>query len=273
MHVAQKVQAWPATFALVPVGAVVLLWTPRLTRAVNGWDAALIARLLGPTSLPQRVRELEQARARAVDDSAARLRRIERDLHDGAQAQMVAVAMKLGLAKIKLSGAADGPGADGAGQVDLERVRDLVNAAHRSAKEAITELRELAHGIHPAVLDQGLGAALATLAAGGACRRAERGPVRPSVAGDRDHRVFLRRRAAGQHGQARRRPAGRAGGRARARTAPGAGHRRRCRRGPIDPGGGLAGLADRVATVDGTMEITSPPGGPTVVTVRLPSHA
>ena len=95
-----------------------------------------------------------------VDDSAARLRRIERDLHDGAQAQMVAVAMKLGLATKKLGGMIDGTG-----QTDLERVLELVDAAHRGAKEAITELRDLARGIHPPVLDQGLGTALTTLAA------------------------------------------------------------------------------------------------------------
>jgi hypothetical protein len=92
----------------------------------------------------RRVRELEQSRARVVDDSAARLRQIERDLHDGAQAQMVAVAMKLGLAREKLGGALNGTG-----QADLERVLELVDAAHRGAKEAITELRDLARGIHP----------------------------------------------------------------------------------------------------------------------------
>ena len=91
-----------------------------------------------------RVRELEQSRAHLVDDSAARLRRIERDLHDGAQAQMVAVAMKLGLAREKLGGAIDGTA-----QPELERVLELVDAAHRGAKEAITELRDLARGIHP----------------------------------------------------------------------------------------------------------------------------
>src|ERR1700728_2985532 len=109
-----------------------------------------------------RVRELERSRARAVDDSAARLRRIERDLHDGAQAQMVAVAMKLGLATKRLGGMIDGTG-----QTDLERVLELVVAAHRGAKEAVTELRNLARGIHPPVLDQGLGVALTTLAARG----------------------------------------------------------------------------------------------------------
>src|SRR6202034_2995714 len=110
--------------------------------------------------LPERVRELEQSRSRVVDDSAAGLRRIERDLHDGAQAQLVAVSMKLGLAAKKLGGMVDGTG-----QTDLDRVLELVAAAHRGVKEAISELRDLARGIHPPVLDQGLGIALTTLAA------------------------------------------------------------------------------------------------------------
>ncbi|MGH3298295.1 MAG: sensor histidine kinase [Trebonia sp.] len=275
VRVAQAVRTWPAALALVPVGAFVLLVTPWLTRAVNGWDAALIARLLGPASLPQRVRELEQTRARAVDDSAARLRRIERDLHDGAQAQMVAVAMKLGLAKIKLGGAADGPapGAD-TGPVDLERVRDLVNAAHRSAKEAISELRELAHGIHPAVLDQGLSAALATLAADSAVPVELNADLsaRPSPAIETIAYFCVAELLANmaKHSGARHVTLEAVHGRELLLvrvTDDGAGGAR------IAPGGGLAGLADRVSTVDGTMEITSPPGGPTVVTVRLPSHA
>jgi signal transduction histidine kinase len=108
----------------------------------------------------RRVRQLEQSRTRLVDDSTARLREIERDLHDGAQAQMVAVTMKLGLAVKKLGGMTDG-----AGQTDLDRVLELVAAAHRGAKEAIAELRDLCRGIHPPVLDQGLGIALTTLAA------------------------------------------------------------------------------------------------------------
>src|SRR5579863_1728915 len=105
------------------------------------WGAGLIAvgaletwiayRLL-VAPLPQRVRELEQSRAHLVDDSAARLRRIERDLHDGARAQMVAVAMRLGLAREKLHGTITGTA-----QADLERVLELVEAAHRGAKEAI----------------------------------------------------------------------------------------------------------------------------------------
>lgn len=269
VHVAQEVRTLPAAFALVPVGALVLLVTPWLTRAVNGWDKAMIGWLLGPSSLPERVRELEQARARAVDDSAARLRQIERDLHDGAQAQMVAVAMKLGLAKAKLGGAAGG-----AAQVDLERARELVSAAHRGAKEAITELRELARGIHPAVLDQGLEPALATLAASSAVpvELNSRLPERPSPAIEAIVYFCVAELLANtaKHSGARHATldAVHSRGLLTVRvTDDGAGGAR------MEPGGGLTGLADRVATVDGTIEIASPPGGPTVVTVRLPSHA
>ncbi len=85
------------------------------------------------------------------------MRRIERDLHDGTQAQLVALALRLGMAKEKL----EDPDAD---HIDLDRVRELVDEAHRGAKEAITELRDIARGIHPPALDIGLEGALATLA-------------------------------------------------------------------------------------------------------------
>src|ERR1700685_3744637 len=107
-------------------------------------DRYLIRELLGPHSAAERVRALEESRARVVDDSAARLRSIERDLHDGTQAQLVALAMKLGLAKEKLGAAAP---------VDLARVTQLVDDAHRTAVEAIAELRTLARGIHPSALN------------------------------------------------------------------------------------------------------------------------
>ena len=103
-----------------------------------------------------RVRTLEYARTQTVDASAATLRRIERDLHDGTQAQLVALALRLGMAKEKL---------EGADTVDLDRVRQLVDEAHRGAKEAIAELRDIARGIHPPALDIGLEGALTTLAA------------------------------------------------------------------------------------------------------------
>ena len=141
--------------AIFIVGFVFLLAAPWVMRGFVNVDRLLIRSLLGPDPVAARVRNLEQARTRTVDASAATLRRIERDLHDGTQAQLVALAMRLGMAKEKL---------DDPDHVDLERVRDLVEEAHRGAKEAITELRDIARGIHPPALDIGLEGALTTLA-------------------------------------------------------------------------------------------------------------
>jgi signal transduction histidine kinase len=221
-----------------------------------------------------RVRELEQSRAHVVDDSAARLRRIERDLHDGAQAQMVAVAMKLGLAREKLGGTISGTSFAGTAQADLERVLELVDAAHRGAKNAITELRDLARGIHPPVLDHGLGAALATLAA-----RSEVPvelvvdlPERPSAAIETiayfcaaELLTNVAKHSGARHATLE---AVHVPGLLRMRVSDDG-------RGAasLEERGGLAGLADRVRTVDGRLQISSPPGGPTLVVVELPSHA
>jgi signal transduction histidine kinase len=239
-----------------------------LVIAVAALELWIAYRLL-VAPLPQRVRELEQSRARVVDDSAARLRRIERDLHDGAQAQMVAVAMKLGLATKKLGGMTDGTG-----QSDLDRVLELVVAAHRGAKQAITELRDLARGIHPSVLDQGLGIALSTLAA-----RSEVPvelvldlPQRPSAAIETIAYFCAAELLANV---AKHSGAGHATleavhvpGLLRVRVSDdGTGGAR------VEARGGLAGLDERVKTVDGRLQISSPPGGPTAVTVELPSHA
>ena len=266
--VAQDVHSLAVTFALVPLGLAMLLYCPWWLKNFNTVDGKLIARLLGPP-LGNRVRELEQTRAHAVDDSAARLRRIERDLHDGAQAQMVAVAMKLGLAREKLGGTVTG-----VTETDMERALELVDAAHRSAKEAIIELRDLARGIHPPVLDQGLGTALTTLAA-----RSDVPvnlvidlPERPSAAIETiayfcaaELLTNVAKHSGARHatlelvhvpGLLRVRVSDDGRGRAR-----------------VEARGGLAGLDERVRTVDGRLQLSSPPGGPTVVTVELPSHA
>ncbi len=233
-----------------------------------------IAYRLLAAPLPQRIRELEQSRARLVDDSAARLRRIERDLHDGAQAQMIAVAMKLGLAREKLGGTIARTAVAGAARSDLERVLELVDAAHRGAKEAITELRDLARGIHPAVLDRGLGAALANLAA-----RSDPPvelvidlPERPSAAIETiayfcaaELLTNVAKHSGARHATLE---AVHVPGLLRVLVSDdGAGDAR------LEARGGLAGLADRVRTVDGRLQVSSPHGGPTVVTVELPSHA
>jgi signal transduction histidine kinase len=258
------------SFAAIPVGAAMLLAAPWLTHATSAADRALIRGLLGPGALADRVHDLEQARAHAVDDSAARLRTIERDLHDGAQAQLVGLAMKLGLANDKLT---RGPG--GAVEpADLDRVAELVGAAHRSAMEAIAELRTLARGIHPPVLDNGLADALTTLAARSAV------PVelvtdigdRPSAAIETMAYFCAAELLANvaKHSGARRASleAVHVLGLLRIRVTDD-GQGGAC---PA-PGGGLQGLADRIRTVDGHLEIASPSGGPTVVTVELPSHA
>ena len=253
---------------VVLAGAAAVLVAPWLTSAVVAADRSLIRSLLGP-SLAERVKDLEQTRAHAVDDSAARLRSIERDLHDGAQAQLVGLAMKLGLAKEKLDGAGGA-----VAPADLNRAVELVDAAHRSAIEAMTELRALARGIHPPVLDNGLADALTTLAARSAV------PVElvvdlsePASAAIEAIAYFCAAELianAAKHSGARHATleAVHVPGLLRVRvTDDGHGGAR------PEAGGGLRGLADRIRTVDGRMEIDSPRGGPTVVTVELPSHA
>ena len=144
------------TVGVFILGALFFFAAPWVMRGFVNVDRLLIRGLLGPDPMATRVRSLEHARTQTVDASAATLRRIERDLHDGTQAQLVALAMRLGMAKEKL---------EDADQVDLDRVRELVDEAHRGAKEAIAELRDIARGIHPPALDIGLEGALATLAA------------------------------------------------------------------------------------------------------------
>ena len=274
--VAQSVPSLAVSFALVPAGLCALIWSPWMVTGSNDLDRRLAARLLGPP-LTQRVRDLEETRASAVDDSAVRLRRIERDLHDGVQAQMVAVAMKLGLAREKLGGEVSGTAEGTAGrtpEIDLARALELVDAAHRSAKEAILELRDLARGIHPPVLDHGLGTALATLAARSAV------PVevvadlteRPSAAIETIAYFCAAELLANvaKHSGARRAAieAVHVPGLLRVRVSDDGQGGARAR-----AGSGLAGLAERLRTVDGTIQISSPRGGPTVVTVEMPSHA
>jgi signal transduction histidine kinase len=256
--------------AFVLAGAGAVLAAPWLTSAVLDIDRSLMRGLLGPASLAERVRALEATRTHAVDDAAARLRSIERDLHDGAQAQLVGLAMKLGLAREKLGSGAQ----SGLAAADLERATELVDAAHRSAIGAITELRVLARGIHPPVLDNGLADALTTLAARSAV------PVdlvidigdRPSAAIETIAYFCAAELLANvaKHSGARHATleAVHVPGLLRLRVSDDG-----CGGASPEAGGGLHGLGDRIRTVDGVMRISSPRGGPTVVTVELPSHA
>ena len=250
-------------FTVYPViAAVLLLSAPWVLHGATEADRALVRNLLGPATPAERIRALRESRARVVDDSAARLRGIERDLHDGTQAQLVALAMKLGLAKEKLDGS------------DLARASQLVDDAHRGVVEAITDLRTLARGIHPPILDNGLADALATLANRGAVpvELIVDIPERPS---DAIETIAYYSAAelltnVAKHSTARHAilEAVHVPGLLRIRvTDDGDGGAR-----PVD-GGGLRGLADRVRAVDGRLSIDSPDGGPTTITVELPSHA
>jgi signal transduction histidine kinase len=251
-------------------GAVLLLIAPWLTRGVARGDRWLLRSLLGAGTLTQRVRQLEQARARLVDDSVALLRQVERDLHDGAQMRLAAMAMNLGMAKEKLGAAGQPP--------DVDRARELVDAAHRGAKEALVELRELVRGIHPPVLEVGLAEALATLAAGSAIPVTVEAdlPGRPTPAIETIAYFCAAELLANatKHSNANKIDI----------TAGVTG----TDRGPMlclqvsddglggaDParGSGLAGLERRAGAVDGHLEVASPPGGPTRVTVQLPMKA
>ncbi len=175
------------------IGLLIVLAGPWVIRGLTQVDRVLVHGLLGPSSLANRVTELESDRGVVVDTAAADLRRIERDLHDGAQARLVALAMDLGLAKEKLT-------------EDPEAAAKMVDEAHGEVKIALQELRDLARGIHPAILtDRGLGPALSALSA--RCTVPVKVTVdlsRPAGRRHRGHRVLHRLRAAAERLEARR---------------------------------------------------------------------
>ncbi len=216
----------------------------------------------------ERARELQERRARAVDEAAARLRRIERDLHDGAQVRLAALALTLGEIKENLDMAGDDGGDEQA------RTRMLIGAAHRNAKETLVELRDLAKGIHPAVLDRGLDAALSALAETSATPVALTVTTaeRPSPAIETIAYFCAAELLANvaKHSRATRAAISlneQEGELVMTVSDDGAGGA--C----IIAGGGLAGLRERVQTVDGRLALASPNGGPTTVTIALPVHA
>jgi signal transduction histidine kinase len=251
-------------------GVVLVFVAPWPLRAVVYADRRLMRVLLAPDAMTARVRSLEHARAQTLDTSAATLRRIERDLHDGTQAQLVAVAMRLGQVKEKL--AAD------PGSFDLDQVRQLVDDAHKGAKEAIVELRDLARGIHPPALDIGLEGALSTLAARSMVPTGVTVALddRPTPAIETIAYFCVAELMANivQHAHASRASISCAQQGKWLRLVV-----RDDGRGGAQPAlvgsssSGLTGLTDRVTAVDGHLHIASPPGGPTVVTVDLPLHA
>ncbi|MFG2721545.1 sensor histidine kinase [Streptomyces sp. NPDC048416] len=253
----------PSTVALTClVGLLITLVVPWLIRALATVDKVMVVGLLGPSRLEERVTELESDRGIVVDTTAADLRRIERDLHDGAQARLVALAMDLGLAKEKLA-------------EDPEAAAVMVGEAHGEVKVALQELRDLARGIHPAVLtDRGLDAALSSVAS--RCTVPVRvevdlpGRPVPAIEGIAYYTVSELLQNVSKHSGAGRATVDvwRAGNRLMLQVGDNG-------RGGADAaaGSGLAGLAERLDAVDGILVVDSPPGGPTTITAELPWRA
>ena len=251
----------PADAWLTAGGIVLLLLAPRVTAGVVALDALAARPLLGPSraeQLEHRVEHLAQTRAGVVDAADAERRRLERDLHDGTQQRLVSLAMNLGMARAQAG--------------TIEDARAAIADAHEEAKAALSELRNLVRGLHPAVLeDRGLDAALSGVIARMPI------PVRLTVEVERRASAAIEAVAyfvvsegltnITKHAQATQAEVivQRAGNRLHIIvTDDGAGG--------ADParGTGLAGLARRAESVDGTFEISSPEGGPTMLTVDLP---
>ena len=233
----------------------------RATRALSALPVALARWLLEPPEdLAARVAELEVSRERVVGAAEAERRRIERDLHDGAQQRLVALAMELGRAKAKFGD-------------DVDGAMVLVDQAHAQAKEALTELRNLVRGVHPPVLtDRGLDAALSGLAA--LCPvpvdMQVDVPVRPKPAVEAvayflvaETLTNVAKHSRASHVSVFVEGHGFPGQLTVVVSDDGIG-------GADLGGAGLSGLADRVAGVDGILSLESPSGGPTIVSAVLP---
>jgi signal transduction histidine kinase len=256
------VDRWSRVLLLLAGGVVGLVVAPWISAALAQAHARLGRIVLGAGErrrLEARVAELATTRAAAADAQTEELRRIERDLHDGAQARLVALALDLGLARDRL-------------ESDPEGARQLVEAAHGEAKDALRELRELVRGVHPAVLeDRGLDGALSGLVARSSIR--VRLDVRvddrlpPAIETAAYFVVAEALANMAKHSQASK---------GEIRLA------REDDRLVIDvsddgvggaapaPGSGLSGLVSRIRALDGELRLDSPAGGPTTVHAELP---
>ncbi|MFJ9478283.1 sensor histidine kinase [Streptomyces mirabilis] len=241
------------------LGLLITMATPWIVRALTMVDRVMVAGLLGPSRLASRVVELESDRGVVVDTAAADLRRIERDLHDGAQARLVNLAMGLGLAKEKLT-------------EDPQAAARMVDEAHGEVKTALQELRDLARGIHPAVLtDRGLDAALSSVAS--RCTVPVQVDVdlparpAPAIEGIAYFTVSELLQNISKHARATRATVDvwRVENRLMLQVVDdGAGGA------DVSRGSGLAGLAERLDAVDGVLVVDSPVGGPSRITAELP---
>ncbi|WP_328538909.1 sensor histidine kinase [Streptomyces sp. NBC_00344] len=255
-----QLDSWPRWLIVVAAGILLLLLAPWLVRCALVPHGLLLRSLLGPDAAGQRIRTLEETRTQAVDDAAATLRRIERDLHDGTQARLVGLGMHLTvIAELVEAGAG------------RDQLLATVEMARTNAKQAVADLRVLVKGIHPPVLDQGLDTALATLAADSAlpvtvtADIAERpSPALESIA------YFCTAELLANAVKHSRAPEVRVAVRGAEGALRLSVRDDGCGGAVVGAGSGLTGLRARVRTVDGTLTCESPVGGPTVVTVTLP---
>jgi signal transduction histidine kinase len=251
------IDTWEESLGAAAIGVALLPVAVLAQRPLALAQAHLARWLLGP-SLAARVERLTETRAGAVDAATTELQRIERDLHDGAQARLVALALDLGMAEERFDR-------------DPESARELVGEARQEAKRALAELRDLARGMRPGLLaERGLGPAVTALAA--------RSPVPATATIDVPRKPPAQIETAAWFvvsealaNAAKHSGAERAGVWLTVRD----GHLHvevlDDGRGGADPAGaGLKGLAQRVAALDGSLEVHSPPGGPTVVRAFLP---
>jgi len=251
----------PTMATSAALGLALLLIAPQLTRGFGRVDAGLSRWLLGPPSdLAARVDELEKSRERVVDAAEAERRRIERDLHDGAQQRLVALAMDLGRAKARFAD-------------DLDAAAGLVDQAHAQAKEALVELRNLVRGVHPPVLtERGLDAALSGLAA--LCPVPVEVhvdvPVRPKSSVEAvayfmvaEALTNVAKHSRASHAKVVVEGHGYPGTLTVVISDDGIG-------GADVHSPGLSGLADRVTGVDGRLSVESPSGGPTIIAAEMP---
>ncbi|MFF7041979.1 sensor histidine kinase [Streptomyces massasporeus] len=253
------VSTWPAALGWAVLGLVLLLLGAYLLGVLAGARAGLARLLVAPreADLGARVVELARSRVRLVDAFEAERRRIERDLHDGAQQRLVALTMTLGLARLD---APPGP------------LADQLAKAHQEAGTALAELRELIHGIHPKVLaDYGLEAAVADAADRSAVPvdvdLELPGRLSPAVEAAAYFVVCEALANVGRHSGASRAEVsgGHRDGRLLLRIRDDG-----CGGARAGQGSGLTGLADRVSVLDGRLSLSSPPGGPTLLRVEIP---
>lgn len=256
-----QVDTLPAALVFAVLGIPFLLLLPYVLVGLGRAHAWFARNLLGTSleELTRRVGELTERRATAMDSSVSDLRRIERDLHDGAQQRLVKLSMDLGMAREKLDS-------------DPDAARELIIEAHEEAKLAMAEIRNLARGIHPAVLtDRGLGAAVSSLAASSTV------PVAVSVNLDARPAERIESTAYFIIAEAltnvsRHSNATQASVNVRQNGAilrieivdNGSGGA------DASLGTGIRGMRDRATAIDGTLSVSSPAGGPTRILVELP---